>query len=1008
MDGLITRRTGKYYSKNERSVSGQANPVAAVGRVADITRWRWHSFMAKTSLRQAFGAAAKAAHNEWTDRDLLRQFADDRDQEAFAVLVRRHTHLVLGVGRRAGLCGADADDVCQAVFLVLAKKAKGTRWQASVANWIYTTARRVVQNVCKRSARRNKREAIAAKPECTPPADEMTARELFAALDDELHRLSTLYREPLILSYLEGLSREETAARLGVPAGTVKSRLERGRQQLSAALARRGVTAGLALLTLAVLPASACPAQLFDSILVAVGGTPSRAVLAIAKGVSMNTGLAKLLLGVTATVGLIVVGFMIGKPGSTAAADDKPAARTDAAKETSDQIRIRVVDPDGKSVAGATVYRHGYSHLKSPPTETVVGKTDEDGKLVVEWKPFITFHATADGYCAGASGYLEGANAVTIRLAKPHAIKGRLVDLQGKPVPDAKVIVESISASTNDDLTAAYDAYRVNPEWTWQALPIQLDGNATGAPKGVTTDADGRFTLTDVGRMRLVHLRFEGNGIEAARAVVFADPDFDKRKKSPTDAEKKMSGMSGDYRAATHGPEFTHATRPDHVITGTVTDAITGKPIAGVKVVGTASKVMQTFSGNAWHDKVEATTDQNGKYRLGGLVKAKTRYLHVQGSDTAPYLDRLAEVPDSAGYTPLTADVKLQPAVLVRGKLVNQVSGKGVRGEAFWMPLNGNPQEKLLIGGEIYFGHVDGTRSSGTHADTAADGTFTLRVPRGPGVILARADQFDPTAVFTPTRVRDEDRKYLRKNEKGPDTIETGPRDRDDEEYFNTGSFLTPIRWENGYAVINPDSKAKSIEPIVTFDPGATVKLNVTDPDGNPLSGVKVVGPGSYGLRPPTFNQPEIAVGGIDPKGRPVQLYLLHKGRKLCAELIVKGDEKGPVAVKLKPCGSVTGRVVDHTGKSASGARVSFQMADYVADDLLRQKLYRRGTEVETDADGKFTFSGLFPDLEFDLFVGLPGFRSGAAEAKRTKLKPGETTDVGEFKMRDPKKIDEE
>jgi hypothetical protein len=256
--------------------------------------------------------------------------------------------------------------------------------------------------------------------------------------------------------------------------------------------------------------------------------------------------------------------------------------------------------------------------------------------------------------------------------------------------------------------------------------------------------------------------------------------------------------------------------------------------------------------------------------------------------------------------------------------------------------------------------------------------------------------------------VRDQDRKHLRKNEKGPDTIEVGPRDRDGEEYFNTGTLMTPIRWENGYAVINPASQAKEVETTIEFDPGATVKLNATDPDGKPLGGVTVVGPGPYGLRPPMFDQPEIAVGGIDPKGRPVQLYLLHKDRKLCAELVVTGKENGPVAVQLKPCGGVTGRVVDHTGKPASGARVNFQMADHVADDLLRQKLYRGATEVSTDADGQFTFPGLFPDQEFDLFVGLPGFRSGAAEAKRTKLKAGETKDIGEFKMRDPKKVDEE
>src|SRR5438552_3271201 len=81
---------------------------------------------------------------------------------------------------------------------------------------------------------------------------EMTGREAFAALDEELDRLPPRYREPLVLCYLEGLSREEAAARLGVPAATLKSQLDRGRKKLGDALTRRGVVPGAGLLALAV------------------------------------------------------------------------------------------------------------------------------------------------------------------------------------------------------------------------------------------------------------------------------------------------------------------------------------------------------------------------------------------------------------------------------------------------------------------------------------------------------------------------------------------------------------------------------------------------------------------------------------------------------------------------------------------------------------------------------------------------------------------------------------
>src|SRR5438128_1588642 len=83
-----------------------------------------------------------AATPDATDRDLLTRYAGG-DQAAFADLVARHSGLVLGVCRRALPTVQDAEDAAQATFLVLARKAKGVNWQSSVANWLYTTARRI-------------------------------------------------------------------------------------------------------------------------------------------------------------------------------------------------------------------------------------------------------------------------------------------------------------------------------------------------------------------------------------------------------------------------------------------------------------------------------------------------------------------------------------------------------------------------------------------------------------------------------------------------------------------------------------------------------------------------------------------------------------------------------------------------------------------------------------------------------------------------------------------------
>jgi RNA polymerase sigma-70 factor (ECF subfamily) len=175
---------------------------------------------------------------EPTDGQLLRRFVSG-EEEAFALLVRRHGPMVLGVCRRVLGNASDADDAFQATFLVLARGAGKVRQSASLAGWLYRVAFRAARKMKSSTDRRRLREQQAGQS--APPDPYPTWTEVRAVLDEELARLPERERQPLVMCYLQGLTQEEAAARLGWPRGTLKRRLEKGRDVLRHRLLRRGL-----------------------------------------------------------------------------------------------------------------------------------------------------------------------------------------------------------------------------------------------------------------------------------------------------------------------------------------------------------------------------------------------------------------------------------------------------------------------------------------------------------------------------------------------------------------------------------------------------------------------------------------------------------------------------------------------------------------------------------------------------------------------------------------------
>lgn len=202
------------------------------------------------------------AMTEATDCQLLERYAKQGDEAAFRVLARRHAALVLRVCRRVLRDEHHAEDVVQATFLVLARKARALAWQASVGGWLSAVAHRLSLHARSLEVRRAQREcsllSVLPTEDFPCPSDEplqaTAQRELSCVLQEELGQLPEKYRAPVILCYLEGKTNEQAARELGWPTGSMSRRLERARQLLRERLTRRGVAFFLAVVGMLLAP----------------------------------------------------------------------------------------------------------------------------------------------------------------------------------------------------------------------------------------------------------------------------------------------------------------------------------------------------------------------------------------------------------------------------------------------------------------------------------------------------------------------------------------------------------------------------------------------------------------------------------------------------------------------------------------------------------------------------------------------------------------------------------
>ncbi len=331
-----------------------------------------------------------------SDAQLLEWFVSSRDdsaEAAFEELMIRHGPMVFGICNRVLQDVHDAQDAFQAVFLVLANRARSIRRKDSVASWLFGVAQRVAARARSRAARRRAIDQAAAARvnDCYVLPDKDSDRE---TVHEELDRLPERLKAPVVLCYLEGLSYDAAAHQLDLSEGVLRGRLSQARKRLRSRLAQRGVAvpAGLLAAGASTQVQAAIPEALIRStIQIAHDLTSGNAAAVLAKGVlnsmlvsqlKVAAGLLSISAGICLSAG---IAWALGpRPGvQTAGAAPQPDAsptKTTGAKNLSDpQVRVRgvVVDEGGRPMAGVNVLAGAYTNHQAS------GMTDADGWFAI-------------------------------------------------------------------------------------------------------------------------------------------------------------------------------------------------------------------------------------------------------------------------------------------------------------------------------------------------------------------------------------------------------------------------------------------------------------------------------------------------------------------------------------------------------------------------------------------------------------------------------------------------
>ncbi len=927
-----------------------------------------------------------------TDRQLIERFTAQHDaagEAAFAALVMRHGPMVLDICRHLLGDLHHAEDAFQAVFLVLARKAPSIADPDLLGNWLYGVALRTARKARIHLARRSKNEELASmrdrgsdssiliEPAVHAAEERVLAREQAEILHCEIDRLPRPFRLPIVLCYFEGLTLDEAAHRLRCPAGTVRSRLARACAKLRRGLTRRGVAlsgAGLA----AALSSRSASASISSPLC----DITTQAAIQFAGGNAASPVVVSLAQGVLRAM-------LIHKLRFTFVALLLLAALATGAGLLTHTLAIT---DEPKKIPAAV----------QPP---LVAKPDDLAKAPAPGRMFVV---------------------------------GRVLDPQGKPVPNALTMVyASLKQPGSGGLVEKVKPSAIGQARSDDSGLFQLDAPRTSSSRHhrmgavaiasgygagwVEFDPDADQPTADISLWpeQVIQGRlFDVNGrpvqgvdvrVQSMGRVLPGNRDSQRGegpsfwwnpgndlpawpKSAISDSEGRFTvrGVGRDLRVVLmiDDPRFARQIVPLNtdgtsefkpVITALMPAKIIKGRITDIdtgKPIPFAQLRVLSYSNDLGGTVNEFEADADGWYRANQMSEKADRY---EVSVTAPegqlYLGVSILFNWPKGAVEYPLDLALPQGVVIRGKVTEEGTDNPVAGARI----------------SFWTRRTAGVRSNAAngHAASGSDGSFQLAVQPSPGYLIVLGPSDDYV-------LREIDEHMVSRGEPG------GRR------YYAHAFIARDVKPESESLVVN-----------VKLRPATTVSGRVVGPDGEPIQNAWMIS--RLCLFPLTYawlswrahyhgsvKSGRFEVHGLDPDAE-VPVYFLDPTHKLGATSDFSGKSAagGSVTVRLQPCGAAKARMVDASGKPIAGYRGSRLISMVVAPPYLFRHQEATLAAVDSinyadgpvsDALGWITFPALIPGAPYR----LSNFKAGTQLYRDFTVKPGETIDLKDFVIEKP------